>query len=81
MARISPLEQKSLCNCMEKSPFWETNRSWASQEIPCIFKNPKFHYHNHKSLPPVPILRKINPVHASPSHFFKIHFSIVLQSL
>jgi hypothetical protein len=27
---------------------------------------------------PIPILSKINPVHVSQSHFFKIHFSIIL---
>jgi hypothetical protein len=41
---------------MEQSPFWEANRSSASQEIPHVLWIPKVHYRTHKSPPPVPIL-------------------------
>ena len=34
----------------------------------------------HKRPPPVLILRQRNPVHASSSHFLKIHFNIILLS-
>ena len=46
---------------MEQSPFWEANRFSASQEIPCILWNPKFHCHlslswirSIQSMPPHP---------------------------
>jgi hypothetical protein len=32
---------------MEQSPSWEANRSVASQEIPRVLLNPKFHYRIH----------------------------------
>jgi len=57
---------------MVQSPSWEANRFSASQEIPCILRNPKVHYHGHKCLPPVPILSQFHRVHAPTSHFLKI---------
>ena len=46
---------------MEQSRASEFNRFSASQGIPRILWDPKFHYNVYKSPPPVPILRQINP--------------------
>jgi len=52
---------------MEQSP-WEANRFSASQEIPRILWNPKFHYRIHKCPPPLPTLIQIDAVHAPSPH-------------
>jgi len=59
-----------------RSPSWEANRFSASQEIPRILLNPKFHYRINKSQPSVHILDQNSPVHALSFHSLKIYFTI-----
>jgi hypothetical protein len=65
---------------LEQSPSWEANRSWTSQEIRHIVRNPEVHDHIEQSSPPVLILSQINPVHASTSHFLKSATEILPSS-
>jgi len=57
---------------MEQSPTWEANWFPASQEIPRILWDPKVHYHIHKCLPALLILKQLDPVHTPTSHFLNI---------
>ena len=52
---------------MQQRSSWEANESSASQEIPRKLRNPKVHYRNHNSQPPVPI--QIDPAHAPHTSF------------
>jgi hypothetical protein len=62
---------------IQRSP-WEVNWFPTSQ-IPCILWNPVVPYCVYECTPPVPILGQMNPVHASPLHFLKIHFNVVFH--
>ena len=57
---------------MVQSPSWEAKWFAASQEIPCISRNPKIHYLTHKRPPPVSILGQPHPVHIPTSHLLEI---------
>ena len=66
---------------MVQSPSWAANWFAASQEIPHISQNPKFHYRTHKRPPPVSILGQPNPVHIPTSHLLEIHPNIIHPSM
>jgi len=67
-------------NSMVQSPSWEASWFAASQEIPCISRNPKVHYRTHKLPPPIFILGPPNPVHIPTSHLLEIHSNIMHPS-
>ena len=54
---------------MEQNPYSEADSPSASQDIPHVLRNRKFHYRVHKSPPLVPILSQINLVHALQTYF------------
>jgi hypothetical protein len=51
---------------MEQNPSLEADSLLASQEIPHLLWSSKVRYRVHKSLPPVPVLSHMNPVHTHP---------------
>jgi hypothetical protein len=59
---------------MELSPSWEAASRSATQEIPKILWNPKFHYLVNKSPTLVPTQRQINPVYTTSSYLSTIRF-------
>jgi len=50
----------------------------ASQDIPRLLWNPKFHCRVHKNKSLTPTLSQIHPVHTLPPYFPNIHSNIIL---
>ena len=63
---------------MEQGPSWVADRFLASQEIVHILQNPKVHYSIQNSLPLVPPLSQINPIHAL--SYYSLKTIIILTS-
>jgi hypothetical protein len=62
-----PFRTYCLTNYVEYDPYWEGSSCSNSQEILCLLRNPRLHYHVHNSLPLVPILSQMDPVHTLPT--------------
>jgi hypothetical protein len=54
---------RHLTNSLKQSLSWETKSHWSTQEINCLSRIPKIHYHIHNNLSLVPVLSHINSVH------------------
>ena len=71
---------------IEQTPSWEANWFSATQEISNILWNPKVYYCIYTCPPPVPILRQLEPIHASNSTSWRSilivssHLRLVLPS-
>ena len=70
-----------LTDFIEQSSSLEATRSATSLEILLNWLHLLVHYCIHRHLPPIPILSEINPIHASPFHFSKIHFAFILPPM
>jgi hypothetical protein len=79
--RFALILNNLLIYSMEQSLSLEAYWLAASQEIPCILWNAKFHYHVHKCPPPVSVLSQINLVHTPTFHLLKICLNIILPSM
>jgi hypothetical protein len=65
---------------MEQSTTREATGCTATQELPSILWNPEVHNRAYKSVPLVPILKQVNPVHATLQYPSNIRINIVYPS-
>jgi len=66
------IQSKKETNELHKAESLRSYSHPASQEIPYLLWNLKVYYHVHNSLPLVPILSQMKPVHALPSYLRSI---------
>jgi hypothetical protein len=67
-----------ITDSVEQSPSWEAN-DHSAKKFYSIYGPPKVHYHVHNSLPLVPILSQMNPLHTFPHYVSKIHYNIIFR--
>jgi hypothetical protein len=65
---------------MERSRFWEADRSLAGRGVPHILCNFNVHYRIHHIQPLDSTFSYMNPVYTLTSPFFKTNFIIILSS-
>jgi hypothetical protein len=51
------------------------------QEIPNLLRNQKVHYCSYNSLPPVPILSQVGPIHTFPPYFVETHYQYAMAQV
>ena len=78
--RLSPLWTFLTYLVHGPESFFKLKGFAASQEIPRILWNPKFHYRSHNCPSSVPNLSQLGPVPIPTCHFQKIHLNIILPS-
>ena len=65
----------------QRGPSWEAKNGYPkSQDISHVLQNPNVHYRVHKSLPPVPILNKMNVIKGLSLYFYRIFLLLLLFS-
>jgi hypothetical protein len=64
---------------MEHILSWKATSASARQVILYFLCNLKVHYCAHKTLPLIPVLSHMNPIHILPSSFWKINVNVVLS--
>jgi hypothetical protein len=67
-----------LSNSTEHSPPRKANSHSSDKEIPRVFWQQNVHCRVHNSLPLVPILSQMRPVHTFPSYFTKMYSNTML---
>jgi hypothetical protein len=78
---IQSISSQPFVFCLELSTTREATSCSATQELPSILWNPKFHYRIHKSPSLVLILSQTNPDHTTSSYRSNIHFNIILPHM
>jgi hypothetical protein len=62
-----------MTNSTDQSPSWESNSRPASQEFPCLLRNPEVYYRVYKIPPLIHILNQMNPIHTFSPYVCKVH--------